>query len=143
MFHAERVDGIVLNLPRYDRPAVAVPFRDARRECRARLEQRRVSRGFDQRTLAQRFGQMVAGNEEFRVAERLNRADAQDDLLSCLLGGVNLAVELSRAAFYAGTPGYARVVTAGPALDVLAIAGLTAVFMIMGVLVFDYRERIR
>jgi ABC-2 type transport system permease protein len=53
------------------------------------------------------------------------------------------AVELSRAAFYAGTPGYARVVTAGPALDVLAIAGLTAVFMTMGVLVFDYRERIR
>ena len=53
------------------------------------------------------------------------------------------AVELSRAAFYAGTPGYVRVVTAGPALDVLAIAGLTAVFMTMGVLVFDYRERIR
>jgi ABC-2 type transport system permease protein len=53
------------------------------------------------------------------------------------------AVELSRAAFYAGTPGYARVVTAGPALDVLAIAGLTAVFMTMGVLVFDYRERTR
>jgi ABC-2 type transport system permease protein len=53
------------------------------------------------------------------------------------------AVELSRAAFYAGTPGYARVVAAGPALDVLAIAGLTAVFMTMGVLVFDYRERTR
>jgi hypothetical protein len=35
------------------------------------------------------------------------------------------------------------VVAAGPALDVLAIAGLTAVFMTMGVLVFDYRERTR
>jgi ABC-2 type transport system permease protein len=53
------------------------------------------------------------------------------------------AVELSRAAFYAGTPGYAQVVTAGPVLDVLAIAGLTAVFMTLGALVFDYRERTR
>ena len=53
------------------------------------------------------------------------------------------AVELSRAAFYAGTPGYAQVVTAGPVLDVVAIAGLTAVFMTLGALVFDYRERTR
>ncbi len=53
------------------------------------------------------------------------------------------AVELSRAAFYAGNPGYAQVVAAGPALDVVAVAGLTAVFMTMGALVFDYRERTR
>jgi ABC-2 type transport system permease protein len=53
------------------------------------------------------------------------------------------AVELTRAAFYAGTPGYHQVVTAGPAFDVLAIAGLTAVFMTAGALVFDYRERTR
>ncbi len=53
------------------------------------------------------------------------------------------AVELSRAAFYAGTPGYAQVVTAGPVLDGLAVAGLTAVFMTAGALVFDYRERTR
>jgi ABC-2 type transport system permease protein len=53
------------------------------------------------------------------------------------------AVELTRAAFYAGTPGYARVVTAGPVLDVVVIAGLSAVFMITGALVFDYRERTR
>jgi ABC-2 type transport system permease protein len=53
------------------------------------------------------------------------------------------AVELSRAAFYAGTRGYAQVVTAGPVLDVVAIAGLTAVFMTVGALVFDYRERTR
>jgi ABC-2 type transport system permease protein len=53
------------------------------------------------------------------------------------------AVELTRAAFYAGTPGYARVVTAGPVLDVVAIAGLSAVFMTTGALVFDYRERTR
>jgi ABC-2 type transport system permease protein len=53
------------------------------------------------------------------------------------------AVELSRAAFYAGTPGYAQVVSAGPVLDLAAIAGLTAVFMTAGALVFDYRERTR
>ena len=35
------------------------------------------------------------------------------------------------------------VATAGPGLDVLAIAGLTAVFMTAGALVFDYRERTR
>src|ERR1019366_3126487 len=38
---------------------------------------------------------------------------------------------------------YAQVVTAGPVLDVVAIAGLTAVFMTLGALVFDYRERTR
>ena len=53
------------------------------------------------------------------------------------------AVELSRAAFYAGTPGYARVVTAGPALDVAVIAVLTILFMAAGALVFDHRERTR
>lgn len=53
------------------------------------------------------------------------------------------AVELSRAAFYAGTPGYARVMTAGPALDVLVVAALTVVFMSAGALVFDHRERAR
>jgi ABC-2 type transport system permease protein len=53
------------------------------------------------------------------------------------------AVELSRAAFYAGTRGYAQVVTAGPVLGVVAIASLTAVFMTVGALVFDYRERTR
>ena len=53
------------------------------------------------------------------------------------------AVELSRAAFYAGTPGYARVVTAGPVLDAAVIAALTAAFMSAGALVFDHRERTR
>jgi ABC-2 type transport system permease protein len=53
------------------------------------------------------------------------------------------AVELSRAAFYAGTPGYARVMTADPALDVLVIAALTVVFMSAGALIFDHRERAR
>lgn len=53
------------------------------------------------------------------------------------------AVELSRAAFYAGTPGYARVVSVRPALDVVVIAALTTLLMSAGALVFDYRERTR
>jgi hypothetical protein len=52
VFHAERVDGVVFNLPRHDRFAVAVPFHDARREGRARAEQRRVIRGLYQGALA-------------------------------------------------------------------------------------------
>jgi ABC-2 type transport system permease protein len=52
-------------------------------------------------------------------------------------------VELTRAAFYAGTPGYAQVVTAGPVVDVAVIAGLLAVFMVSGAVIFDYRERHR
>jgi len=64
------------------------------------------------------------------------------DAVGCVMP-LRYAVELSRAVFYAGTPGYAQVVATGPALDVVAIAGLTAVFLIMGALVFDYRERTR
>ena len=52
---------------------------------------------------------LVAGNEELRVAERLNRADAQDDLLSGLLGGVNLPVELS------------GIEATGPVLDAIPV----------------------
>ncbi|HJP73350.1 MAG TPA: ABC transporter permease [Pseudonocardiaceae bacterium] len=53
------------------------------------------------------------------------------------------AVELNRAAFYAGTPGYQRVVTTGPLVDSLVIAGLFLVLLVVGALVFDYRERAR
>lgn len=53
------------------------------------------------------------------------------------------AVELNRAAFYAGTPGYGQVVTGGPLLDVAVIGGLFVVLLIVGALVFDYRERTR
>ena len=52
---------------------------------------------------------MVPGNEELRVAERLHRADAHDDLLSGPLRGVNLPVELS------------GIEAAGPALDAVPV----------------------
>jgi ABC-2 type transport system permease protein len=53
------------------------------------------------------------------------------------------AVELNRAAFYAGTPGYRQVVTTGPLLDVAVIAALFVVLLTVGVLVFAHRERTR
>ncbi|MGH3533326.1 MAG: ABC transporter permease [Pseudonocardiaceae bacterium] len=53
------------------------------------------------------------------------------------------AVELNRAAFYVGTPGYSQVVTGGPLLDVAVIGGLFVVLLTAGALVFDYRERTR
>lgn len=52
-------------------------------------------------------------------------------------------VELARAAFYAGTPGYGQVVTAGPLLDAIVIAVLFAVLMVTGALLFNHRERTR
>jgi ABC-2 type transport system permease protein len=52
-------------------------------------------------------------------------------------------VELTRAAFYAGRPGYRQVVTGRPLTDALVTAGLLAVLMAAGAAVFGYRERTR
>jgi ABC-2 type transport system permease protein len=53
------------------------------------------------------------------------------------------AVDLNRAAFYAGEPGYAKVVTGAPAVDAIVMGGLFVVLMIIGAMVFNYRERTR
>ena len=52
-------------------------------------------------------------------------------------------VDLTRAVFYAGTPGYQQVVTGGPVLDAVVLAGLFITLMITGAAVFNYRERTR
>ena len=52
-------------------------------------------------------------------------------------------VDLMRAAFYAGSAGYARVVIGGPALDVIVIAALTITLTAAGAALFEYRERVR
>jgi ABC-2 type transport system permease protein len=52
-------------------------------------------------------------------------------------------VDLMRAAFYSGTAGYARVVTASPALDLAVIAVLAAVLFPAGAALFSHRERVR
>jgi ABC-2 type transport system permease protein len=52
-------------------------------------------------------------------------------------------VELTRAAFYAGTPGYRQVVSGSPLLDTVVTGTLFAILMIAGAAVFGYRERTR
>jgi ABC-2 type transport system permease protein len=52
-------------------------------------------------------------------------------------------VELTRAAFYAGTPGYRQVVSDGPLLDAAVTGALLVILMIAGTAVFGYRERTR
>jgi ABC-2 type transport system permease protein len=53
------------------------------------------------------------------------------------------AVDLTRAAYYAGTAGYRQAVTGSPLLDAAVTAGLAALFLVSGGLLFSYRERTR
>jgi ABC-2 type transport system permease protein len=53
------------------------------------------------------------------------------------------AVDLTRAAFYAGTADYGRAVSGGPLLDVAVMGGLFALLMVGGASLFAYRERSR
>ena len=52
-------------------------------------------------------------------------------------------VDLTRAAFYARTPGYRLVVSGSPLLDAVVAGTLFVVFMVAGTAVFGYRERHR
>jgi ABC-2 type transport system permease protein len=52
-------------------------------------------------------------------------------------------VELARATFYAGQPGYHRVVAVGAGADLAVIAALTAALLAVGGALFSYRERVR
>ena len=53
------------------------------------------------------------------------------------------AVDLVRGVFLHGTPGYQQVVSTSPVLDAVVIAGVFALALTAGALVFDYRERTR
>jgi len=53
------------------------------------------------------------------------------------------AVDLTRAAYYAGTPGYRVAVVGRPLLDAAVTTGLAALFLVAGGLLFSYRERTR
>ncbi|HUB42103.1 MAG TPA: ABC transporter permease [Streptosporangiaceae bacterium] len=52
-------------------------------------------------------------------------------------------VELARAAFYAGLPGYHRVVAVSAGVDLAVIAVLTVTLLAAGGALFSYRERVR
>jgi ABC-2 type transport system permease protein len=64
------------------------------------------------------------------------------DVLAHLMP-MRYVVELTRAAFYAGTRGYDQVVSGRPLVDAAVTAGLFVVLMITGATVFGYRERTR
>jgi ABC-2 type transport system permease protein len=64
------------------------------------------------------------------------------DVLAHLMP-MRYVVELTRAAFYAGTPGYPEVVSGSPLADVIVTAALFAILMAAGSAVFGYRERTR
>jgi ABC-2 type transport system permease protein len=64
------------------------------------------------------------------------------DVLAHLMP-MRYVVELMRASFYAGTPGYGEVVSGSPLADAVITAGLFAVLMAAGSAVFGYRERTR
>jgi ABC-2 type transport system permease protein len=52
-------------------------------------------------------------------------------------------VDLTRAVFYQGKPGYHTAVSLDPAWALAVMAGMFAVFIVTGALVFNYRERHR
>jgi ABC-2 type transport system permease protein len=52
-------------------------------------------------------------------------------------------VDLTRAAFYAGTPAYRVVVTESPLLDALVMGALFVVLLLLGAMLFEHRERSR
>ena len=64
------------------------------------------------------------------------------DVLAHLMP-MRYVVELTRAAFYAGTPGYHQVVSGSPLLDAAVAGGLFVLLMNSGAAVFGYRERTR
>ncbi len=53
------------------------------------------------------------------------------------------AVDLVRAVFYAGKPGYHRVVVTGAGLDLAVIVVLAAALLMAGAALFSHRERVK
>ena len=64
------------------------------------------------------------------------------DLVSWIMP-LRYPVDLTRAAFYAGTPAYRVVVTVSPLLDALVMGALFVVLLVLGAMLFEHRERSR
>jgi ABC-2 type transport system permease protein len=64
------------------------------------------------------------------------------DVLAHLMP-MRYVVELTRAAFYEGTPGYRQVVSGSPLLDAMVTGAMFVILMLTGATVFGYRERTR
>src|SRR5207248_2597674 len=95
MLDAERIDRLMLELPRDNRLPDRVPGDDARDESPCRREQLGVRFRRDQRTFPERRREVVLRHENLGLAEVLDGADPEDDLLARALGGLELPVELA------------------------------------------------
>ena len=62
------------------------------------------------------------------------------ELLSWLMP-LRYPVDLTRAAFYSGSPAYGQAVTEAPGLDAAVMGTLFVVFLVLGALLFERRER--
>src|SRR4051812_12057250 len=94
MLHPQRIDCLVLDLPRHNAAGLLVAIDDARNKLGRGIEKWPVVRRADERVFRQRLHDVRRG-KELGVAERLQRADADDDLLPCALGSLHLPIELT------------------------------------------------
>src|SRR4051794_35448600 len=85
----------MLDLPGDDARMAPVALHDPGAERLRRREQLRVVGRPDEPAFRERVCQAMLRHEEFWVAERLQRSDAEDDLFPRSLGGVHLPIELA------------------------------------------------
>ena len=86
----------MLDLPGDDSVPAPVPLDQPGGEFTCSVEKRSMRSRLDEDSLSQGGSQTVRRDEELRVAEGLERADAEDHLFPSLLRRVDLPVELGR-----------------------------------------------
>src|SRR5216683_4384246 len=94
MLEPERIHRLVLELPRDHGLPTPVFGDDTGYEAPGRRKKARLILGPNQRAFSQRSLEMVLGYVVLGIAEILDRAKREDHLLSCLLSGRELPVEL-------------------------------------------------
>ncbi|HEY3108430.1 MAG TPA: ABC transporter permease, partial [Chloroflexota bacterium] len=82
---------------------------------------------------------------QFFLAGIFNPIDRLPWLLDLLsrLSPLRYAVDLARGAYYLDRPEYARVVLASPLVNLAIMAGLFAIFLVIGTYLFVRNERNR
>jgi hypothetical protein len=96
MLHTERIDRFMFQLPRNHRTPVPVSLSYPPYELRCSGQEGRVGCRPHQGTLPEWSLETMHWYEELGIAEVLDRADRQDDVLAGSLGGFELPVELAR-----------------------------------------------
>src|ERR1700676_4278297 len=94
MLYPQRVHRFVLELPGHNAVALFMALHQPGDEFCRRAEQGWIAGRLDASTFWEGTGQMVSGDKELGVAEGFQRPQAQDNLLSGLLGAVHLPIQL-------------------------------------------------